>query len=744
MRRLYTRPRRNPTPLDPGFVDRPAATCYFAGVDALDALNPRQKDAVTHTSGALLVLAGAGSGKTRVLAHRIAYLLAAGARPHEILAVTFTNKAAGEMKERVKGLVGDVFAGLWMGTFHSICARMLRIDGRRMGIRSDFTVYDEQDQLALLKRAMADLGFSLTKTSPPAVLSRISWAKSNLFSPDEMVEAGGDFERRIVDVYRAYESGLRASNALDFDDLIAVPVRLLRQHADVLERTAGRFHHILIDEYQDTNKAQYELVKLLSSLHRNLCVVGDDDQSIYRWRGADISNILNFEKDFPEAKVVRLEQSYRSTKTILAASQAVIAGNKRRKGKDLWTENEVGKKIGLALVASEQDEGRLVADMIDGLAREEGRRHSDFVVLYRTNAQSRSIEDAMRRKGMPYVIVGGTKFYERREIKDVIAYLRLIANPQDSVSLLRIINVPPRGIGDVTIGRLRDAALEQDCSLLEALGRVSEIGTLSGGAVKKLKAFAALLGELKAFAPEKTLGDLIGLVVEKSGYLAHLKEQATVEATTRIENLRELVASGHEFQERGEDATLDKFLEEVSLIMDIDMWDDRRDAVSLMTMHNAKGLEFPVVFIAGVEEGLIPHHTSFEDREEIEEERRLFYVGLTRARERVVISLASGRRGFQGWVAQTASRFLGEIPQEYIEVLTGDHLSYQGDDRSWEAVEATVVRVGARVRHPDWGVGRVVRCEGFGESLRLTVTFGPGLTKRIMARYANLELVDEP
>lgn len=718
-------------------------------MDLLGGLNPRQKDAVTHTSGPLLVLAGAGSGKTKVLAHRIAYLLAeAGARPHEILAVTFTNKAAGEMKERVRGLVGNAFAGLWMGTFHSICAKILRIEGRRMGIRSDFTVYDEQDQMALLKQVMADLGMSLTQTSPSAVLSRISWAKSNLLSPDQVLEAGGSFERRVAQVYRAYQGGLRASNALDFDDLIAVPVRLLAQHGEVLERTAGRFCHILIDEYQDTNRAQYELVKMLSSRHRNLCVVGDDDQSIYRWRGADITNILNFEEDFPEAKVVRLEQSYRSTKTILAASQAVIAGNRRRKGKELWTENEVGKRIGLALVASEQDEGRFVADMIDGLVRDEGRRHSDFVVLYRTNAQSRSIEDAMRRKGIPYVIVGGTKFYERREIKDVIAYLRLLANHQDSVSLLRAINVPPRGIGDITIARLREFALARDVSLFEALGSAHEIGTLSAGAARKLESFRALLEELSASAAEKSLGDLIGLVAERSGYLAHLRQQTTIEATTRVENVRELVASGHEFQERVEEATLDKFLEEVSLIMDIDLWDDRKDAVSLMTMHNAKGLEFPVVFLAGVEEGLIPHHTSFEDREEIEEERRLFYVGLTRAKERAVISLASGRRSFHGWVAQTASRFLEEIPQEYLEILTSDYVSYQHDDavddRTWEPAEATAIRAGTRVRHPDWGVGRVVRCEGFGESLRLTVTFGPGLTKRIMAKYANLDIMDEP
>jgi DNA helicase-2/ATP-dependent DNA helicase PcrA len=712
-------------------------------VDPLQDLNPRQRDAVTHLAGPLLVLAGAGSGKTRVLAHRIAFLLAAsGARPHEMLALTFTNKAAGEMRERVRGLVGDAFAGLWMGTFHSVCARILRREGRSLGVSPNFTIYDEQDQLALVKQIMTGMGLSLTRTSAAGVLARISWAKSHLVSADEF-EAGAPHDRTTAEIYSSYETALRASNALDFDDLIAVPVRLLRRSSEVLERTAGRFQHVLVDEYQDTNRAQYELIRLIAGRHRNICVVGDDDQSIYRWRGADVSNILNFERDFPDAKVVRLEQSYRSTKTILAAAHAVIACNKRRKEKDLWTENEVGGKIGLAFAGGEQDEGRLITEMVESMVRDEGKRHSDFVVLYRTNAQSRSIEDAMRRRGMPYVIVGGTKFYERKEIKDMVAYLRLIANPQDSVSLLRIINVPPRGIGDVTLAHLKEFAAASSCSLLEATERAGEIAAVQSAARHKLKTFADLIQELRASAGAKSLGALVSLVADKSGYLEHLKQQATVESVTRTENIRELVASGFEFEERSEGAGLEKFLEEVSLIMDIDLWDDRKEAVSLMTLHNAKGLEFPVVFIAGVEEGLIPHHTSFADPEEIEEERRLFYVGLTRARSRVVISLASGRRGFQGWVAQAASRFLEEIPQECLEILTTEYVSYRHEDRGWEPDPEQVIRVGTRVRHHDWGIGRVARCEGFGESLRLVVTFGPGLTKRIMACYANLEILGE-
>jgi DNA helicase-2/ATP-dependent DNA helicase PcrA len=722
-------------------------------VDPLESLNPPQKDAVTHVNGPLLVLAGAGSGKTRVLAHRIAHLVtAAGARPYEILAVTFTNKAAGEMKERVRKLVGEAHSEMWMGTFHSICARILRLEGRRMGIAPGFTIYDEQDQLVLVKQVMADLGMSATRTSPQAMLSRISWAKSNLQLPADIPEGTGPFESKVAQVYSGYEDGLRRSSALDFDDLIAVPVRLFRQFDDVLERCAGRFRYILIDEYQDTNRAQYELVRLLSSRHRNICVVGDDDQSIYRWRGADVTNILNFESDFPDARVIRLEQCYRSTKTILAASQAVISSNRRRKSKDLWTANPVGAKIGVALVEGEAEEGWLIADMVEGVVREESRAYSDFVVLYRTNAQSRSVEDALRRKGIPYVIVGGIKFYERREIKDLVAYLRLVANPQDSVSLTRVINVPPRGIGDVTLSRLKDFASERGLSLLEALGCIEEIEGVHSGLRAKLGGFASLVAEIRSLK-DRPLGELIGQVVEKSGYLDYLRDQPGVEAISRTENIRELVASGFEFEERADEPTLARFLDEVSLIMDIDLWDDRKDAVSLMTLHNAKGLEFPVVFVAGVEEGLIPHHTSFEDQDELEEERRLFYVGLTRAREMVVISLASGRRGFQGWVPQVASRFLDDIPQEYLEVLTPHYAApekgplrrepVRRHEPPWDGGEDQVIRAGARVRHADWGMGRVVRCEGFGESLRVTVTFPPGITKRLLARYAKLELVEE-
>jgi DNA helicase-2/ATP-dependent DNA helicase PcrA len=746
-------------------------------LNLLESLNPRQKQAVTHPGGPLLVVAGAGSGKTRVLAHRIAYLLSAmKVYPSEILAVTFTNKAAGEMGERVRGLAGRASQGMWMGTFHSVCARILRVEGKILGISSDFTIYDDRDQNILMKQIMGDLGISLTKFPPPAALAKISWAKSNLLGAEEVASmAGNPYEERIARLYSEYEKALRENNALDFDDLISLPVRLFKSSPEALERNAGRFRHVLIDEYQDTNRAQYGLVRLLSSIHRNVCAVGDDDQSIYRWRGADITNLLNFERDFPDATVIRLEQSYRSTKTILAASQAVIKCNVQRKEKELWTENAVGRKILVAALSSEWEEGEFLARSIEQAVREEDRRYSDFAVLYRTNAQSRAIEDGLRRSGLPYVIVGGTKFYERKEIKDILAYLRLLVNPRDAVSLARIINVPNRGIGNVTLSRLREFSGAGGITPSAALERADEIPGLNAGARRKLGAFKDLVEKLRAASGELGVPELITLVARESGYMEHLKEQGTVEALARAENIEELVAGGFEFQERSEEPTLQKFLEEVSLVTDIDLWDDRREAVSLMTLHNAKGLEFPVVSITGAEEGLIPHHTSFEDEEEMEEERRLFYVGMTRARERLMICLAAGRRGFRGWTAQMASRFLENIPEEFLEVMTPSGGTYieeprhHAGDRSRagdrgnarragrrgrrssghdlqpdysDYGEEKVVRIGTRVMHPDWGPGSVRGCEGYGAQLRLTVRFDSGIIKRILASYANLEMLD--
>jgi DNA helicase-2/ATP-dependent DNA helicase PcrA len=716
-------------------------------LDLLRELNPPQREAVTSTEGPLLVLAGAGTGKTRVLAYRIAYLVGPmGVSPRDVLAVTFTRKAAGEMRDRVTSLVGEVGTGMWMGTFHSVCARILRYEARSLGFPPNFTIYDEHDQAALIKQILKSEEKGDKRSSPSGILSRISAVKSQLMTPEEFsARASGHRDSELARLYEAYDAGLRENNALDFDDLIVTPVRLFRANADLLGRVSGRFRYILIDEYQDTNVAQYELVRLLSSEHGNVCAVGDDDQSIYQWRGADVTNILNFEKDFPGTKVIRIEQSYRSTKTILAAAQAVIRNNRRRKDKELWTANQVGRKIGVNGALSEEEEGAFIADTTGELVKEEGMTLSDVAVLYRTNAQSRAIEDALRRQGMPYILVGGTRFYERKEIKDIVAYLRVLVNPADSISLRRILNVPPRGIGDVTVSRLQSFAVEHGISLLPAVERAGEIDAIGPGFRRKLGEFAALVAELKALAGSGSIGELIGEVAERTGYISFLEEQGTPDAVARLENVRELAAGAYEYEERAEEPTLDAFLEEISLLMDIDMWDDTQERVSLMTLHNAKGLEFRVVFLAGVEEGLLPHHTALEDETELEEERRLFYVGLTRARERAFLSVATSRRGFHGFLTRAVSRFLHEIPAECVEYMSDVYEPYgqagtPDDDYSGEEI---VIQVGAWVKHPDWGVGRVKTCEGYGRELRVTVDFGHNNVKKVLARYAKLEPVDE-
>ncbi len=714
-------------------------------MDLLNELNSQQREAVTFPEGPLLVLAGAGTGKTRVLAYRIAYLLGPmGVSPRDILAVTFTRKAAGEMRDRVASLVGDIAGGMWIGTFHSICARILRYEARGLGFPPNFTIYDEHDQAALMKQILKQQDRSEKRTSPSGILSRISWVKSQLITAEEFAaQASSHRDTELAGLYTAYDCGLRENDALDFDDLIVTPVRLFRANADLLGRVSGCFRYILIDEYQDTNMAQYELVRLLSSEHGNVCAVGDDDQSIYQWRGADVTNILNFEKDFPGTRVIRIEQSYRSTKTILAAAQAVIKNNRRRKDKELWTANAVGRKIGVNGVLSEEEEGRFVAGTIGDLVREEGKSLSDFAVLYRTNAQSRAFEDALRRQGTPYILIGGTRFYERKEIKDVVAYLRVLVNPRDSVSLRRILNVPPRGIGDVTVSRLESHAVEKGISLLDAVERAGEIAAIGPGFKRKLADFAALLAGLREAAGSGSIGELIAGVADRTGYISFLQEQGTPDAVARLENVRELAAGAYEYEERAEDPTLAAFLEEISLIMDIDSWDDTQERVSLMTLHNAKGLEFPVVFIAGVEEGLLPHHTALEDEAELEEERRLFYVGLTRARERAFLSLATSRRGFHGFVTRSVSRFLHEVPPECLEYLSdayetggqAEEVEFSGDE--------IVIQVGAWVKHPDWGIGRVKACQGYGRELRVTVDFGHNNIKKVLARFASLEPVDE-
>ncbi|MRR10072.1 ATP-dependent DNA helicase PcrA, partial [bacterium] len=550
-----------------------------------------------------------------------------------ILAVTFTNKAAGEMKERVAKLLGHSVQGLWIGTFHSVCARLLRKDGERLGYGRDFTIYDEDDKKSLVRRIMAELAIPERKVPVKAVISRISGAKDNLFGPERYRSTAYDpFEKDVARVYARYQEALLACQAMDFDDLICNTVRLLREHPPVLEQLGARFKQVLVDEYQDTNHAQYVLVKLLAERHRNLCVVGDDDQSIYGFRGADIKNILDFENDFTDATVVRLEQNYRSTKVILDCANAVVRNNLGRKAKKLWTENQRGDAVTLWRCWDERDEADKVGRSI-GKHQAGGGSLRDCVVLYRTNAQSRALEEAMRRQSLPYVIVGGLRFYERKEIKDLLAYLKLIANPADEVSLRRIANEPPRGIGDTTLLRLEAFGREQGLGLYQAMRQAEQVPGLTPSAKTALRGFAAMIDELSKERHTFNAEEVLKEVVQRTGFVKSLEAQyaLTDEATSRVENVQELLSAADEFCERSEDKTVAAFLAEVGLVADIDKLDPRAEAVTLMTLHNAKGLEFDQVFITGVEEGLLPHAASVESRQELEEERRLFYVGITRA-----------------------------------------------------------------------------------------------------------------
>lgn len=721
-------------------------------MDLLADLNPAQREAVAQVDGPVLVLAGAGSGKTRVLTYRIAHLVGQmGIRPENILAVTFTNKAAQEMRNRVVRLLEQESLSLWMGTFHSICARILRREGHRLGYDRSFSIYDEEDQLALVKKTMAELNISSDRFSPKGFRARIEGAKHNLMRPGEFADqALDDYEEKAALVYQRYQKSLESQNAMDFGDLINKVVFLFQLHPRILARYQDRFQYILVDEYQDTNHAQYMLVNLLASRHRNLCVVGDDDQSIYGWRGADIGNILSFEKDYPNAKVVKLEQNYRSTQNILVAASNMVAHNRGRKEKTLWTDKGAGEGITLLEALDERTEAMAVLDKLQVERAQNLRALSDFAVLYRVNAQSRSFEDQLRRMGLPYVIVGGVRFYERREVKDILAYLRVIANPNDALSLRRIINVPRRGIGSTTLGKIEALAFEQKVSLLKALEKAGDIEDLRDDIREGLQELHILFKSLMDGASKMGVDEIIREVVDRTGYITELVAEGTVEAQTRAENVRELVAAADEFVMRSPDPSLVAFLEEVSLLTSVDTWDQTANAVTLMTLHSAKGLEFPVVFIAGLEEGLFPLSRSMESPEELEEERRLFYVGMTRAQEKLFLSLAHRRRRYTGGVGTLRSRFVDEVPAELVEVegygLDNWSLRREAEFDEGQLTDADRdviprVYVGSVVRHPKFGVGKVVDVSGYADDLKLTVVFENQAPKKLMARYANLELV---
>jgi DNA helicase II / ATP-dependent DNA helicase PcrA len=707
----------------------------------LAPLNPVQREAVLHAGGPVLIVAGAGSGKTRILTHRIAYLLQElGVPPGAILAITFTNKAAREMADRVERLVGSAVARrMWILTFHSACARILRREHSLLGLPSSFTIYDQADTERVVRMALQEAGIDDRRFTPRAVAGVIGKAKDAMLTAEEFAAAAGNwYERQVADVYRIYERRLQAAGALDFDDLILRTVRLFREHPEVLEHYQERFRYILIDEYQDTNRPQYHLVNLLAARHRNLCVVGDADQGIYSWRGATIQNLLDFEHDYPDAAEFILDQNYRSTRTILEVANSLIDHNVQRKPKNLWTDAEGGDPVTRYRAEDEHEEAWYIAQEIVRLVEEEGYAFSDVAVFYRTNAQSRVLEEVLMKAGLDYQVVGGVRFYERREIKDILAYLKALVNPQDVVSVRRVINTPKRGIGDQTVAALESFARDEGIPLEEAARRAEEIGMLSPRAVSATRGFVEVMESLRARL-EGTAGAaaMIEAAFTETGYMAELQAERTVEAESRQENLRELVGVGAEFDGRNPDAGLPEFLEQISLITDQDEYDEGQGRVTLMTLHTAKGLEFDVVFIVGMEDGVFPHHRSMTDAAELEEERRLAYVGITRARRRLYLAHAWHRSLFGASSYNPPSRFLSEIPTELIHEVEGT----SPVEAAGAAPPPIPVAAGDTVRHERFGEGVVVSVSGRGADAEATVRFEDEGEKRLLLAYAHLERV---
>jgi ATP-dependent DNA helicase UvrD/PcrA len=753
----------------------------------LDNLNPEQREAVLHRDGPLLILAGAGSGKTRVITYRIAYLVGDGhADPGQVLAVTFTNKAAQEMRERVETLIGSAASGVWLSTFHALCARLLRREAPKIGLSRDFVIYDSSDQVAVVKQAQKELGIDDKLVPPRMALARISQAKNRMEGPESLRNAWNVRDELIAKVFERYLQALTDSNALDFDDLLLKTVQLFETSEQTREFYARKFRFVMVDEYQDTNRPQYLLIRRLAEAYRNLAVVGDPDQSIYKWRGADLRNILDFERDFGDAKVVRLEQNYRSTQTILDAATAVITRNRNRKDKRLWTDRKGGSKIVSFRGSDELEE----ADFITRSIKQARSQDVDATtaVLYRTNAQSRSIEDALMREGIPYKIIGGVRFYERKEIKDALAYLKLVINPHDDVSLRRVINVPARGIGKGVMDALHsidpDSVLADAPPLIAAgLQEVTSArslwaklvfavneGTLPSRATASLRVFRDLIAGLADVARQDTVPVTMGKMLDRTGYLQDLREENSEDANERIENLMELVSAAGEYQAREPDVSLGGFVDRLSLLSEADEESGNRNAkVWMMTMHAAKGLEFPMVVIAGLEEGLFPHSRSTENEEELEEERRLCYVGMTRAQSQLVLTSAGRRRVFGEYQSTEPSRFLDEIPADLVEPITPAFASpyqsgfqhghyefrtnpygrkgkagrfkeaeapykYEDDDQS-----RAELRIGMLVRHAQFGVGTVTKVEEHNDDLKITVRFNLVGVKKLLAKYAKLE-----
>ncbi|HEY8909939.1 MAG TPA: DNA helicase PcrA [Desulfosporosinus sp.] len=750
----------------------------------LDDLNPVQREAAEHKEGPLLILAGAGSGKTRVLTYRIAHLIAQGIEPSDILAITFTNKAAKEMRDRVATLVGSEGFGIWVTTFHSACVRILRREIDNLsGYNRNFVIYDSGDQQSLLKSCLKEQNYDEKKFPVRSVAAVISDAKNKLYDAEEFSYKAADyFQQKVVDIYKSYQKKLKNNNALDFDDIIMLTVQLFQQSESVFQYYQDKFRYIMVDEYQDTNHAQYMLIKLLASKYRNLCVVGDDDQSVYGWRGADVQNILDFERDYPEAKVIKLEQNYRSTQKILEAANAVVRNNESRKEKSLWTENSEGQPLVCYIGNDERDEASYVVERIKRLHEIEGRPYNEFAILYRTNAQSRALEERLMKAGTPYRVFSGLKFYQRMEIKDILAYLRVLYNPADQVSFARVLGVPKRGLGDSALEKILEYANEQGMPVLEAILEAEYIPDLPARAKKPLIGFAHLMQELVTYSKEASVTDLVEAILNKMGYKAILQADDTPEAETRLENLLEFLSVTAEYDAKaaqyaqnalneGEDAEetvvgLSGFLEQVSLVADIDELDQAEEAVALMTMHSAKGLEFPVVFVVGMEEGIFPSSRSLAEPSVLEEERRLCYVAITRAREKLYLCNAEMRMLYGKTQYNQPSRFLEEIPSALMididpldppkrrsstpskpirqRVATSNRTIPLGSG-SWEkSLGSTPImkggeahHIGEKVEHAMFGRGIIVSIKGEGNLAELTIVFD-GVIKKLIAEYAKL------
>ena len=769
-------------------------------MDIFAGLNPAQTKAVEHTDGPLLIMAGAGSGKTKVLTCKIANLLAKGVAPWNILAITFTNKAATEMRDRVDRMIGEGAKDVWLSTFHSFCARFLRREIEATGLyKRNFVIYDSSDSQVVIKECLKEMNLDPKQYAPSAVQNAISNAKNQLMGPKAMErDADNFFQQKVADIYKLYAKKLRTNNALDFDDLLMVSVLLLEEHEEVREKYQNRFKYILVDEYQDTNGAQYQLTKILAAKHHNLCVVGDADQSIYGWRGADIRNIMDFEQDYPEARTIKLEQNYRSTKNILAAANAVIEHNINRKKKELWTENATGEKITVYEAGDERDEAQFIATTVMKQKTIFNASYGDIAILYRTNAQSRVVEETFMRSGIPYTMVGGLKFYDRKEIKDILAYLRVIYNPLDTISLMRIINVPKRGLGAASLGKITAYAEENGLTVFDVISSPDTLDAIPGLTArtkKPLELFASFIFNYMGCYSNLHIDDLIEKVLDESGYLRELKEENKPENESRIENLKEFIGVARDFEKSEENPTLEDFLATLSLVSDIDNAEIEDDRVTLMTLHAAKGLEFPTVFMIGMEEGLFPHSRTLMDENEIEEERRTCYVGITRAERKLYLTCARQRTIYGKTSPAIRSRFLGEIPEEYTEPLVPRANTYgfanantygaqqrSGSmtfrpsarqmgakpaaftDKAKSALEVMnslqkrsvnvqpktgIIRpdtsvqwkVGDKAQHGKWGIGTVVSVKGEGEEVELKIAFPGQGVKGLMQKYAPISKV---